>query len=131
MAGGWVVCLYFTSTAIVYALTLVGVKKAYALLKCAAFCLSPHGKNVHVDFGSHTFGNAFWAITTGWEASLVCIVFAGFWCATGVGFPIGARFFHLAQYAIMPFGAKCYPTALLTGGESAVVKLRREHNFEL
>lgn len=131
VGGGWVICLYFTATAIVYALSIVGIKKAYVLLKCAAFCLAPYGKNAYIDFMSHKFGNAFWAITTGWEASFICILCAGLWYATVFGAYIGSRFFHLAQYAIAPFGAKCYPTALLTGGESTVVKLREEHNFEL
>lgn len=131
LGGGFVICLYFTSMAIVYALSIVGIKKAYALLKCASFCIMPYGKNVYTDFMSHKFGNAMWAATTGWEAALICVVFAAFWYATVLGAYIGSRFFHLAQYTIAPFGAKCYPTALLTGGESTVVRLRKEHNFEL
>lgn len=131
LSGGWFICLYFTFMAIIYALSIIGIKKSYALLKCAAFCLAPYGKNVYTHFGSHKFGNTFWAVTTGWQASFICVVFAGLWYATILGAYLGARFFHLAQYAVAPFGAKCYPTYLLTGGETAVVRLRKEHNFEL
>ena len=35
------------------------------------------------------------------------------------------------QFAVAPFGAKFYPTALLTGGETAIVRLRKERNLEL
>lgn len=131
LSGGWLLCLYFTFTAIVYALTIIGVKKAYALLKCASFCLSPYGKNVYTDFGSHKFGNTFWAITTGWQAAFICILFAGFWYLTIIGAYLGSRYFHLAQYAVAPFGAKCFPTTLLSGNETAVARVRKEHNFEL
>ena len=131
LSGGWFLCLYFTSLAIVYALTIIGAKKAYALLKCAAFCLMPFGKNAYTDFMSHKFGNTFWAVTTGWQAAFVCLVFSAFWYATVFGAYLGSRYFHLAQYCVSPFGTKCYPTKLLTGGETAVARLREEHNFEL
>ncbi|MCI8458648.1 MAG: hypothetical protein HFE46_03145 [Clostridia bacterium] len=131
LSGGWVLLLYFTATAIVYALTVVGAKKAYALLKCASFCVTPFGKNAYIDYGSHKVGNTFWAVTAGWQAALASLLFAAVWYATVVGAYLGSRYLHLAQYAVAPFGAKCYPNALLTGEETAVPRLREEHNFEL
>lgn len=131
LSGGWLIGVYFTSAAIVYALTVVGIKKAYALFKCASFCFMPFGRNAYTDFKAHPFGNAFWAATTGWQAALICLIFAGFWYITVFGAYLGSRYFHLAQYAVCPFGTKCYATDLLTGGESAITKLRKEHNFEL
>lgn len=131
LAGGWFLFFNIMAWAAVYAVTIIGIKKAYTLIKCAVFCLAPYGKNVYTDFASHKFGNTFWAFTTGWQVSLVCLVFAALWYATFVGAYIGQRFFHLAQYAVAPFGAKVYPVSLLSGEESAVVKLRKEHNFEL
>ncbi len=131
LAGGWFLCFNILAWAAVYALSIIGIKKAYALVKCAAFCLVPYGKNAYIDFASHKFGNAFWAFTTGWQVAFVSMLFAAFWYATVVGARIGQRFFHLAQYAVAPFGAKFYPIDLLTGGETAVVRLREEHNFEL
>ena len=126
IGGGWFIAVYFTSGAIVYALTIVGIKKAYALLKCAAFCFAPFGKNAYTDFMSHKFGNAFWAVTTGWQAALICVIFAAVWYATFFGAYLGSRFFHLAQYAICPFGTKCFPTDLLTGDETAFARVRSE-----
>lgn len=131
LSGGWVISLYFISMAIVYALSIIGIKKAYTLLKCAAFCLMPYGKNAYTDFMSHKIGNSFWAVTTGWQAALICLIFAGIWCVTIFGLYLGARYFHLAQYVISPFGAKWYPTDLLTGDETAIVKLRNQRRFEL
>lgn len=131
LSGGWFIFLNFTAWAIVYALTIIGIKKAYALLKCAVFCLAPYGKNVYIDFGSHKIGNTFWAVTLGWQVAFVCLLFSAFWYATVLGAYLGQRYFHLAQFAVAPFGAKFYPTALLTGGETAIVRLRKERNFEL
>lgn len=91
----------------------------------------PFGKNAYTDFMSHKLGNSLWAVTLGWQAALLCLVFSAFWYATVLGAYLGSRYFHLAQYAISPFGTKCYPTDLLGGDESAVAKLRSERNFEL
>lgn len=131
LSGGWFVFLNLTAWAIVYVVSIVGVKKAYALLKCASFCLAPYGKNVYADYFSHKIGNTFWAFTTGWQVALVCILFSAFWYVTVFGAYLGQRYFHLAQYAVAPFGAKTHDTELLTGEESAVVRLRKERKFEL
>ena len=131
LSGGWLLCLYFMATAVVYAISIVGVKKAYALLKCASFCLAPYGKNAYTDFASHKIGNAMWAATVGWQAALICMIFAAAWSITVAGLYLGVRYFHLAQYAIAPFGAKCYPVSLLTGGEKAVPQLMSKHPKEL
>lgn len=132
LSGGWLLAIYFTAAAILYALTIVGVKKAYALCKCASFCLLPYGRNVYTDFMSHKLGNILWACTIGWQAALLSMLFACIWYATILGAYLGNRYVHLAQYAVAPFGAKCYPVALLTGGdEGAAARVRAEHNFEL
>ena len=119
-------CAYFTVLAAVYAATIVGAKRAYALLKLAYFCLTPFGKDAYLNFPSHLVGNAWWAATTGWQAALVCVLFAGATAATIVGIPIAKRYFMLAQYAVAPFGAKWYPTTLLSGTDRAIAGIRRE-----
>ena len=124
LSGGWFICLNLTAWAIVYALSIIGIKKAYALLKCAAYCLAPYGKNAYVNFLSHKFGNTFWAVTLGWQVAFVCLVFSALWYATVAGAYLGQRFFHLAQYAIAPFGARLVPVSLLGGGETAIAHLR-------
>lgn len=132
VTGGIIPSVYFISLAAVYALTIIGAKKAYALLKLAYFCLTPFGKNAHLSFISHMFGNAWWAATTGWQAALVCLLFAGATAVTIVGIPIAKRYFMLAQYAVAPFGAKWFPTNLLTGNERAVASVRQENaEYEL
>lgn len=126
VTGGIIPSVYFISLAAVYAVTIIGAKKAYALLKLSYFCLTPFGKNAHLSFTSHIFGNAWWAATTGWQAAFVCLLFAGATAATVVGIPIAKRYFLLAQYAVAPFGAKWYPTTLLTGSERAIANVRQE-----
>ena len=126
ICGGLVLCVYFAVLAALYAVTIVGAKKAYALLKLAYFCLTPFGKDAYLRFSSHLVGNAWWAATTGWQAALVCMLFASATAATVIGLPIAKRYFMLAQYAVAPFGAKWYPTNLLTGEGSAIAHLRRE-----
>lgn len=126
ICGGWVPCLYFSFLAAVYAVTVIGAKKAYALIKLAYFCVTPFGKIAHLSFASHKFGNAWWAATTGWQAALVCVLFALLTAVTVIGLPFAKRYFMLAQYAVSPFGAKWYPTTLLTGDERAVANVRQE-----
>lgn len=131
LSGGWFIFIYFTLMAFFYALSIIGIKKAYGLLKCASFCIAPFGKNAYTDFGAHKFGNTFWAFTTGWQVAFICLVFSGFWYLTFFGAYLGQRYFHLAQYAVTPFGAKFSPTSLLAGDETAIVRLRKEQHCGL
>lgn len=113
LAGGWFVVANLLLWAAAYAISVIGIKKAYTLVKCASFCLAPFGKTVHTDFMSHKFGNAFWSATTGWQVALLCMFFTCFWYATVLGAYIGKKFFAMAQYAVAPFGAKFYPLSLI------------------
>lgn len=130
--GGWVSFVYFVAIGIVYGITIIGVKKAYACFRFALFTLAPFGKNVATDIGSHKFGNAFWIVTTGWQISLYCVLAAALWYATYFGRYLGAKWLHLAQFVIAPFGAKIRKNDLLSGDDTAFVELRdRDSEFEL
>ena len=118
LSGGWLIGTYFTFMAIVHAFTIIGMKKAYGLIKCAAFCFAPFGKNARISFASHKLGNTLWAVTLGWQAALICLLFAAFWFMTFFGAYLGERYFSLAQYAIAPFGAKLEEKENLLIGEA-------------
>lgn len=130
--GGYVVFLYFVIIGVAYCLTVIGVKKGYACFKFAVFSLAPFGKNAAADFLSHKAGNTFFTITTGWQISLYCLLTAGLWYATYFGRYLGNKWFHLAQFVLMPFGAKIMPTDLLNYTESGVVSKRdKTKEFEI
>lgn len=106
LAGGLYVCFYLLTSAVVHALTIIGIKKAYALVKCALYCIAPYGKAATADFASHKIGNALWMCTLGWQVGLLCMTFAVFWYLTYFGRGYGEKFYSLAQLAAAPFGAK-------------------------
>lgn len=128
--GGFVTFIYFIVVGIIYGVTIIGIKKAWACFRFALFTLAPFGKNVYTNYGSHKFGNSFWIVTTGWQISFFCMVAAGIAYLTYYGRFLGARWFHLAQFVIAPFGSTI-KTASLLSGESAIVGIRDENFFDI
>lgn len=132
LAGGIVTFVYFCFIGIVYGISIIGYKKAYACFKFAVYSLAPYGKNVASDYLSHKFGNTFWVITTGWQISFYCLILSAIFYASFFGRYLGAKWFHFAQFVLAPFGAKIRKTDLLSGNDSALVGLRdRDSEYEL
>ncbi len=132
LLGGYIMFIYFVIVGTAYVITIIGAKKGYACYKLAVFAVMPFGVNVAVDFWSHKIGNPFFALTTGWQASVVCLVFGAIMQVSYVGRYLANRWFHLSQYALMPFGAKVQRISRLGEQEKATVLKRNEFlEFEI
>ena len=105
LTGGLASALSFLVLGLVWCVTIIGIPFGIQCMKMAGLVLTPFGKTVNLNFGSHPIANIIWFILGGF-AMWLAYIFAGIvLCITVIGIPFGLQVFKFAKLAAFPFGA--------------------------
>ncbi len=106
--GGWVVSLEYLVSAILLAITVVGIPAALQCLKLAVLGLAPFGREVVAGRSASgcvaTILNIVWLLTLGLCIALTHVLLALIFAITIVGIPFAKQHMKLAALALTPFG---------------------------
>ena len=113
--GGWVSGLAWLVSALLLAVTIVGLPWAQAAIRIGLFSFFPFGRQVvpraaitgRDDLGTGALGtvlNIVWFVLGGWYLALMHMVAGLFLCLTIIGIPFGIQHFKLAAIALAPIG---------------------------
>ena len=106
LAGIWLALAYVIS-AVLLAITIIGIPFAVQAVKLGLYALWPFGRTL-VPSGSHrglsVIGNILWFILAGWWLALGHLITGCLLCLTIIGIPLGVADFKMAGAALVPFG---------------------------
>ena len=108
--GGFVMGLAWWFTALVCAITIIGIPWAIAAFRIGAFSFWPFGRKVAdkpagtLGSGIGALGNLIWAILFGWWLALGHLVSAVLCALTIIGIPFALQHLKLAGLALAPIG---------------------------
>ncbi len=113
--GGWVSGLAWLVSAILLAVTIVGLPWAQAAVRIGLFTFFPFGREVvprheltgREDLGTGPLGlilNIVWFFLGGWYLALMHVLIGLLLMVTIIGIPFGLQHFKLAQIALAPIG---------------------------
>ena len=113
--GGWVSGLAWLVSALLLAVTIVGLPWAQAAIRIGLFSFFPFGRQVvprtaitgKDDLGTGALGavlNIVWFVLGGWYLALMHMVAGVLLCLTIIGIPFGLQHFKLAAIALAPIG---------------------------
>jgi uncharacterized membrane protein YccF (DUF307 family) len=106
LAGIWLALAYLIS-AVLLAITIIGIPFAVQAVKLGLYALWPFGRTL-VPTGSHrglsVIGNILWFILAGWWLALGHLITGCLLCLTIIGIPLGVADFKMAGAALVPFG---------------------------
>ncbi len=108
LLGGLITGMIMAVVGLVLCLTIVGIPFGKQCFKIGNLDLSPFGKTVYTDFGSHPIANVIWMIFAGIWLGMLHLYMAILYCVTIIGIPFGKQHFKLAKLALHPFGATIY-----------------------
>ncbi|MDD4886004.1 MAG: YccF domain-containing protein [Thiomonas sp.] len=113
--GGFVMGLAWWFTALICAITIIGIPWAIAAFRIGAFSFWPFGRKVAdkpagaVGGGFSAMGNLIWAILFGWWLALGHLVSAVLCAITIIGIPFALQHIKLAGLAFFPYGKEIVP----------------------
>ena len=113
--GGFVMGLAWWFTALICAITIIGIPWAIAAFRIGAFSFWPFGRKVAdkaagaVGGGFSALGNLIWAILFGWWLALGHLVSAVLCAITIIGIPFALQHIKLAGLAFFPYGKEIVP----------------------
>ncbi len=113
--GGFVMGLAWWFTALLCAITIIGIPWAIAAFRIGAFSFWPFGRMVAdrpsgaVGSGFSALGNLIWAILFGWWLALGHLVSALLCAITIIGIPFALQHIKLAGLAFFPYGKDIVP----------------------
>ena len=113
--GGFVMGLAWWFTALLCAITIIGIPWAVAAFRIGVFSFWPFGRKVAdkpsgaVDGGFSALGNLIWAILFGWWLALGHLVSAVLCAITIIGIPFALQHIKLAGLAFFPYGKEIVP----------------------
>ena len=106
LAGIWLALAYLIS-AVLLAITIIGIPFAVQAVKLGLYALWPFGRTL-VPTESHrslsVIGNILWFILAGWWLALGHLITGCLLCLTIIGIPLGVADFKMAGAALVPFG---------------------------
>lgn len=105
LTGGLASALAFLVLGLVWCVTIIGIPFGIQCMKMAGLVLTPFGKTVTLNFGSHPIANIIWFILGGFAMWLAYILAGIVLCVTVIGIPFGLQVFKFAKLAAFPFGA--------------------------
>ena len=104
--GGLIGAIAYFLLGLIWCITIIGIPFGRQCFKLAKLTLSPFGKKVDTNFGSHPIANLIWFIFGGEIMALAYILVGFVFCITIIGIPFGKQSFKLAVLSAFPFGAK-------------------------
>jgi uncharacterized membrane protein YccF (DUF307 family) len=113
--GGFVMGLAWWFTALLCAITIIGIPWAIAAFRIGVFSFWPFGRKVAdkpagaVGGGFSALGNLIWAILFGWWLALGHLVSAVLCGITIIGIPFALQHIKLAGLAFFPYGKEIVP----------------------
>lgn len=109
--GGFISFISWGVIGILWCLTIVGIPVGLQCFKFAKMAAAPFGKDIHFsDSGTSLLINVVWILLGGMALAIEEVVLGVIFCITIVGIPFGLQHFKHAKLALLPFGAKIYPT---------------------
>ena len=105
ITGGLLSALGFLLLGIIWCITVVGIPFGIQCMKMAKLVLTPFGKTVNLNFGSHPIANIIWFIFGGFVMWVGYLLAGVVLCVTVIGIPFGLQVFKFAKLAAFPFGA--------------------------
>jgi uncharacterized membrane protein YccF (DUF307 family) len=112
--GGWAAGLSWLFSAVLLALTVVGLPWAQAAIRIGLFTFFPFGRQVvdrrvlgRQDLGTGPVGcllNAIWFVLGGWWLALGHLVLGGLLLVPLITIPFALQHFKLAAIALAPIG---------------------------
>ncbi len=108
ITGGIGTALGWFLVGVLLCMTIIGIPFGKQCFKFATITLSPFGKEVELDFGTHPIMNGIWLILFGWEMFVVYLFNGILLCITIIGIPFGIQAFKFGKLAIFPFGANIH-----------------------
>lgn len=90
---------------IILCITIIGIPFGKQCFKLASLVLTPFGRDVDTNFGSHPIANIIWLIFAGLGMALSYVFSGVLFCITIIGIPFGKQCFKLAKLSLTPFGA--------------------------
>ena len=113
--GGWMAGATWMVSALLLAVTVVGLPWALAAFRIGVFSLFPFGKEVvsrravtgQDDLGTGPLGlvlNIVWFVLGGWYIALAHVLIGIALMITIIGIPFGLQHFKLAAIALAPIG---------------------------
>lgn len=113
--GGFIMGLAWWFTALLCAITIVGIPWALAAFRIGAFSFWPFGRQVAdkpagtVGSGISALGNLIWALLFGWWLALGHLMSAVLCAITIIGIPFALQHVKLAGLAFFPYGKEIVP----------------------
>ncbi len=118
--GGFVSGIAWLLSAVLLAVTIVGLPWAMAAFRIGIFSFFPFGQKVvsresitgREDIGTGPVGfllNLVWLVLGGWYLALIHVVIGAGLCLTIIGIPFGLQHFKLAWIALAPVGKEVVP----------------------
>ena len=111
--GGWISGLLWLLTAVVLAVTVIGLPWAAAAWRLGLFAFAPFGRTAIARTGLHTGRggldvvlNVVWVLFAGWWLALHHLILGAVQCVTVVGIPFGLQHFKLAGLSLAPVGTE-------------------------
>jgi uncharacterized membrane protein YccF (DUF307 family) len=106
--GGWVIFLEYLASALLLAITVVGIPAAVQCLKLAVLGLAPFGREVVAGQSASgcvsTVLNIVWLLTLGLCIAITHVLFALIFAITIVGIPFAKQYMKIAALSLTPFG---------------------------
>ena len=118
--GGFVSGIAWLLSAVLLAVTIIGLPWAMAAFRIGIFSFMPFGNRVveraaitgQQDLGTGPLGfllNVIWIVLGGWYLALIHLVIGAGLCVTIIGIPFGLQHFKLAWIALAPVGKEVVP----------------------
>ena len=114
--GGFISGLLWLLTAVVLAVTIVGLPWAAAALRLGLFAFAPFGRRAIPRTGLHVgrggvdvLLNVAWVIFAGWWLALPHLILGALQFVTIIGIPFALQHFKLAALSLAPVGTEIVP----------------------
>lgn len=114
--GGFISGLLWLLTALVLAVTIIGLPWSAAAFRLAMFSFAPFGRTAIPRTGWHVGRggldivlNVVWVLIAGWWLALHHLVLGLIQCITIIGIPFGVQHFKLAAISLAPVGTEIVP----------------------
>jgi uncharacterized membrane protein YccF (DUF307 family) len=113
--GGFVMGLAWWFSAVLAALTIIGIPWAIAAFRIGNFSFWPFGRQIVERQSGATeatlsaFGNLAWALLAGWWLALGHLLSAALCAITIIGIPFALQHIKLAGLSFFPFGKEIVP----------------------
>ena len=104
LIGLWT-ALGYAFTGLIFCITIIGIPFGLQLFKFGKLVLTPFGKTVNTNFGSHPIANLIWLLVGGFVNCLLFLLAGLILCITIIGIPLGKQAFKMGELSLAPFGA--------------------------